>query len=159
MQGADISGVHVRGPGGDQGPEFINIPFGIYQSEDDEPPQGKAHFASACVYATPLAYCKVLQAVSNEEAVLLNDQHMGYTDTRPIVLQCLAHDQRLLSEDTWKLATKDAWDGTVKMPNPLWKSGRPDLTYDIGEFAPSTVKESGWSMNLLQNHVALAPVS
>jgi hypothetical protein len=74
-------------------------------------------------------------------------------------IKCLAHDPRLLKEDTWKVASDDAWNGKLTVPNPLWKSGRPDLTHDIGEFAPSTAKESAWSMNLLQAHVALAPVS
>ncbi|UZJ50783.1 hypothetical protein CBS101457_000103 [Exobasidium rhododendri] len=132
MAGADFAGMHVRGPGGSDGPDFIQIPFGVYQPEDDDPPPGKAYFASAGVYSSVRAYCKVLQA-------------------------CLAHDERLLKESSWKTVTKDAWNGKLKMPNPLWKSGRPDLTYDIGEFSPSTVKDHGWSMNLLQNHVALAP--
>jgi methyl acetate hydrolase len=85
MGQADISGVHVRGPGGDQGPDFINIPFGIYQPEDDEPPAGKAHFASACVYASPRAYGKFLQAVSgiSEEVSVMHctdtiDDAMSY---------------------------------------------------------------------------------
>jgi hypothetical protein len=65
MGNIDMSATHVRGPGGDQGPAFIQIPFGTYQPDDDEPPQGFAHFASACVYATPRAYCQVLQAVSS----------------------------------------------------------------------------------------------
>lgn len=64
MGNIDLSGTVVRGPGGDQGPEFITIPFGIYQPEDDEPPQGHTHFASACVFASMPAYSKVLQAVS-----------------------------------------------------------------------------------------------
>ena len=63
MGAADVAGVHVRGPGGDQGPDFINIPFGIFQPDDDEPAKGKAHFASACVYASIRAYATLLQAV------------------------------------------------------------------------------------------------
>jgi hypothetical protein len=42
---------------------------------------------------------------------------------------------------------------------PLWKTGRPDLTYEVDVFSPSTKGDGGFGMNLLQNHVALAPVS
>lgn len=64
IKGKEISGFHVRGPGGDQGPEYINIPFGIYQSESDDPPEGQAHFASAALYTTVPLYASFLRAVS-----------------------------------------------------------------------------------------------
>lgn len=40
---------------------------------------------------------------------------------------------------------------------PLWDTGRPDLTYSIDVFAPSTKGAGGYSMNLLQTHVSTAP--
>lgn len=62
--GKDISGFHVRGPGGDQGPDFINIPLPVYQCATDDPPEGQAHFASAAIYTTVPTYSNFLRAVS-----------------------------------------------------------------------------------------------
>jgi hypothetical protein len=127
MGQADFSGVHVRGPGGDQGPAFVHIPFGIWQPEDDDPGAGKAHFASACIFASPREYAKVLRAVSVLSCFFFFLLRLAAIDTSLLVSQCLTHDHRLLQESTWKLVEGDALkDTSITMPRECRQISKGD---------------------------------
>lgn len=65
-----------------------------FYSEEGVPAPGYAHFASGPIWSSTQTFCKLLQAA-------------------------LAHDPRLLTEETWRLAERDALECMgIKVPVP-----------------------------------------